>query len=140
MFTIIITTTIHDINSIITYVSVKEELILHSISVIIFLAILSTCFAALLLACSKFSSKNEQTFATSEENDKYNEKDFKLQSGLFLSAAVFVIYTGEILLLLPFALALEQLKIYVLIQAIIFLFIMILSLGFAIQKNMLRFR
>lgn len=113
---------------------------MHSISVIIFLAILSTCFAVLLLACSKFSSKNEQTFATSEENEKYNEKDFKLQSGLFLSAAVFVIYTGEVLLLLPFALALEQLKIYVLIQAIIFLFIMILSLGFAIQKNMLRFR
>lgn len=140
MFTIIITTTIHDINSIITYVSAKGELVLYYMSVIVFLAVLSTCIAVLLLACSKFANKNTESAEIFEENSDNSSACLKIQTNLFLSALIFVVYTAEILLLLPFAMAFSQLKFYVLIQAIIFLFIMLLSLGFAIQKNMLRFR
>lgn len=70
----------------------------------------------------------------------YNDEKILAHPRYFVLALMFLIYDAEILLLFPFALAFERMHFFVFLQAIIFIFIMLISLGYAIQKNMLRFR
>lgn len=144
MFTIIIATTIHDINSIITYVSIKKDKPLHSISVIVFLIVLSLLFAVAMLICGRIFAPNSENSAknltygcvmTISKSDKLN-----VNPRYFILALLFLLYDAEILLLFPFALAFNVLKLYVFLQALIFISIMILSIFYAIQKNIVRFR
>lgn len=144
MFTIIIATTIHDINSIITYVSIKKDKPLHSISVIVFLIVLSLLFAVAMLICGRIFAPNSENSAknltygcvmTISKSDKLS-----VNPRYFILALLFLLYDAEILLLFPFALAFNVLKLYVFLQAFIFISIMILSIFYAIQKNIVRFR
>lgn len=63
-----------------------------------------------------------------------------LHSGYFVIAIVFFVFTSQFMLLFPFAIAFEKLQFFVFLQAVIFLFTMVLALGYAIQKNMLRLK
>lgn len=110
----------------------------------VFLTLLSLLFAVFMLVCGKiFAPKNE----TSIKNSTYEfgmpvftSDKIPVNPRYFIFALLFLIYDAEILLLFPFALALGILKLYVFFQALIFISIMILSLFYAIQKNIVRFR
>ena len=118
---------------------------MYSVSVIIILFILSFLFSAVLLIAgnilpsetikSEIKLRNYESGITSDSEVK---KSFK--PVFFTYALLFMIYDAEILLLFPFALALGTLKSFVFLQAIIFILILILTLSYAMQKNLLRFR
>lgn len=118
---------------------------MYSVSVIIILFIMSFLFSAvLLIAGNIFPSetiKSEiklQNYESGITSDSEVRKAFK--PAFFTYALLFMVYDAEILLLFPFALAFGTLKSFVFLQAIIFILILILSLSYAVQKNLLRFK
>lgn len=117
---------------------------MHSISVIVFLIVLSLLFAVVMLICGKIFAPNSENSAknlthgcviTISKSDKLS-----VNPRYFILALLFLLYDAEILLLFPFALAFNVLKLYVFFQALIFISILMLSLFYAIQKNIVRFR
>ncbi|MGN0015207.1 MAG: NADH-quinone oxidoreductase subunit A [Candidatus Gastranaerophilaceae bacterium] len=101
-------------------------------------------FAGIILLFGKiFAPKTENSFKNSTfacgMYTLTNNKIF-INQRYFIIVLLCLIYGAEVLLLFPFALALNVLKLYVFFQAFIFISIMLLSLVYAIQKNMLRFR
>lgn len=117
---------------------------MHSLSVIVFMGILSLVFAVIMLICgAKFSPKSDSELKNStyecgmpvfsDEKTFYNPK-------FFVYALLFVVYDAEMMLLFPFALSFDVLQGFVFMQGILFLFLMFLSLSYATQKNLLRFK
>ncbi len=117
---------------------------MHSLSVIVFMGILSLVFAGLMLLCGvKFSPKTDSDLKNSsyecgmpvfsDEKTFYNPR-------FFVYALLFVVYDAEMMLLFPFALSFDVLHGFVFVQGLLFLFLMFLSLSYATQKNMLRFK
>lgn len=121
-----------------------KENVVHSLSVIVFMGILALLFAgAMLFFGIKFSPKSDSELKNStyecgmpvfsDEKTFYNPK-------FFVCALLFVVFDAEMMLLFPFALSFDVLHGFVFVQGIIFLFLMFLSLSYATQKNMLRFK
>lgn len=144
MFTIIITTTIHDINNIITYVAKKKEVILHSITITVFLLLLSLGFALIIPLIANFVSPKK---SNGIKNSAYEcgeksrfDKNIVVNSEFFGYSLLFLMFSAQVVLLFPFALAFEKLTFFVFLQVLLFFAIIILSLCFAVQKNMLRFK
>ena len=109
-----------------------------------FLIILATVFSLGMLITGYFLSpkasnaiKNStyECGMTSFKNDKVS-----FHPVYFTYAIMFIVFDAEILLLFPFALAFDKLQVFVFLQALIFILIMLISLIYAIKKNMLRFR
>ena len=121
-----------------------KEIVVHSLSVIVFMGFLSLVFAVIMLICgAKFSPKSDSELKNStyecgmpvfsDEKTFYNPK-------FFVYALLFVVYDAEMMLLFPFALSFDVLQGFVFVQGILFLFLMFLSLSYATQKNLLRFK
>lgn len=117
---------------------------MHSLSVIVLMGILSLLFAGgMLFFGVKYSPKTDfevknSTYECgmpvfSDEKTLYNPK-------FIVCALLFIVFYAEMMLLFPFALSFDVLYGFVFVQGIIFLFLMFLSLSYAIQKNMLRFK
>lgn len=118
---------------------------MYSVSVILILLILSFLFSVILLITGKiFSAKTNENEIKLTDYENETMQDFGIQKtfnyGFFTYAILFLVYDAEILLLFPFAQALGTLKSFVFLQAVIFILILMLSLGYAMQKNLLRFR
>ena len=144
MFTIIITTKIHDINNIITYVAKTKEDILHNISVTVFLLFLFFITVLIIPIIGQFTAQknfNGLKNSTVEcgEKSSYNKRN-PISSKILSYSILFLIFLSQLFLLFPFALAFEKLTFYVFIQGLIFFAIIVLSLSYAVQKNMLRFK
>lgn len=118
---------------------------MYSVSVILILLILSLLFSVILLIAGKmFSSKaaENEIKLFDYENGTMWKADMQraFNPGFFTCSILFIVYDAEILLLFPFAQALGTLKSFVFLQAIIFILVLMLSLGYAMQKNLLRFK
>lgn len=117
---------------------------MHSLSVIVFMGVLALAFAGIMLFCGvKFSPKSDSELKNSayecgmpvfsDEKTFYNPR-------FFVYALLFIVYDAEMMLLFPFALSLDVLHGFVFTQGVLFLFLMFLSLSYATQKNLLRFK
>lgn len=116
---------------------------MHTISIIVFLIVLSLVFAAGLMFAGIFASPKSEAPVNNSSLECGIEPfgaNFSVNIGYFVYAIVFLIFDTEVILLFPFALAFEKLQFFVFIQAAIFIFLMLLSLFYAIQKNMLRIK
>lgn len=144
MFTIIISATIHDINNIITYVAKMIEVILHNITVTILLLLLSLGFAMILpFVAGSLSSKKTDGIKNSiyECGEKFrSDKKQTINAKFFSYLFLFLVFAAQVVLLFPFALAFEKLTFFVFLQLLIFLTVILLSLCYAVQKNMMRFK
>jgi len=123
----------------------ERGIILYSVSIHLILLILSALFAAFILIFAKVSAPYTHTDNTKLSNYECGNKDeidakIKIKANFITFAILFLVYVSECFLLFPFSLALGKLKSFVFLQAIIFILVMILSLSYALRKNLLRFR
>jgi NADH-quinone oxidoreductase subunit A len=68
----------------------------------------------------------------------FENSRFKFDIKYFNYAIIFLIFDIETIFLYPFAISLNQLGIFAAIEAILFVLILLLGLGFAIKKRILR--
>lgn len=117
---------------------------MHSLSVIVFFGVLALVFAAAMLFCAvKISPKIHTELKNSiyEQSMPVSCNEKKLfNPKFFVYAILFIIFDAEMMLLFPFALSFDVLNGFVFFQGFLFSLLMFLSLSYAIQKNMLRYK
>ncbi len=117
---------------------------MHSLSVIVFLGVLSLVFAVTMLFLSvRFSQKSDSQLENSSLNSGMPACSYEktlLKSKFFVYAIFFIIFDSEMMLLFPLALSFDVLQGFVLFQGLLFLLLMFLSLSYAWQKDILRYK
>ena len=118
---------------------------MYSVSILLILLILSILFVAAILILAKISAPHppaENTKLANYECGNRVDTDVNtpVKANFITYAILFIVFVSECFLLFPFALALGKLNSFVFLQAIVFILIMILSLSYALRKNLLRFR
>ncbi len=121
-----------------------KENVVHSLSVIVFMGILALVFAGAMLFCGvKFSPKSDSELKKSTYEcgmPVYSDEKTFFNPKFFVYALLFIVFDAEMMLLFPFALSFDVLHGFVFTQGVLFLLLMFLSLSYATQKNMLRFK
>ena len=123
----------------------ERRIILYSVSIHLILLILSVLFVTAILFLAKISAPHTHAENTKLANYECGNRDdtninASPKANFITYAILFPVFISECFLLFPFALALGKLKSFVFLQAIVFILIMILSLSYALRKNLLRFR
>ena len=117
---------------------------MYSVSVFLILLILSLFSIVFILLIGKLSApvsiQREINIINTKENNSNKIINLQPKHNYFIIALLFIIYCAETLLLFPFALAFGKLFSFVFLQAIVFILIMVLSLSYALRKNLLRLK
>ena len=117
---------------------------MHSVTIIVFLLLLSFVIAVIIPIAAYFSApKNMNGIKNSTyecgEKSRFDRKA-TIHMKFFGYSLLFLMFLAQTFLLFPFALAFEKLTFFVFLQVLIFFAIIVLSLCYAVQKNMLRFK
>ena len=105
--------------------------------------ILSTAFAvASVVAGFVFGYKSDETEISAYECGMNTFGNAKIQFDIkFLNFAIlFLIFDVEVIFLFPFAVAMNELDVFVLLEIILFVLIFLFTLIYAIKKNILRWQ
>ena len=111
---------------------------------LILLLVFSGAFAVIALVLSFVISPKAPSY-TKETTYECGIKPFsdaKIQYNIhfFMYAILFLIFDIETVMLYPFALIYNELKLLALIEVAVFILLLLLGLIYAARKNMLRFR
>ena len=138
MFTIIITVTIHDINSIINIIAkiLKKGESLYTILVISFFILLSFLTAAVLTRCFYPSDKND--FSQIESKEKSDNTTISEKYSYFIFLSVFLIFLAQLLFVFLFAAAFDKLLYFIFGETAFFIIVVVLSILYALKMSVLR--
>lgn len=115
---------------------------MYSILIIVFFIILSFILSGIILcfAYKKDIKEIKNTDSAQDDQINFEESRLPLSQSHFISFFVFFIFGLQILIMFPLMLAFNRLHFLVFLEIIMIVFFMVISIFFAIQKNMLRIK